>query len=89
MAPDNYRYYRLDCAGHLDMGDWFAANDDEDAIAQIEVKHPDDMCEVWLGSRLVAKLLPARFSPDDPHLQIAVGQRLSALALRRRLGLET
>lgn len=58
MPTENYRYYCLDGAGHLHDAAWFYADNDEDAITQIEAKHPDAKCEIWQSKRLVAKLLP-------------------------------
>ena len=88
MPSENYRYYRLDGDGRLHFAEWFSGESDEQAIEQIQAKHPNAKCEIWKGKRLVAKLSPSRFSPDDPDLQNAVGARLSALALRMELGLE-
>ena len=85
MPPENYRYYRLDGRGHTQVGDWFVAESDEEAASQVKTKYPDAWCEVWQGNRLVARFSP---TPDDPDLQAAVGERLSALARRLRLGLE-
>jgi hypothetical protein len=62
MPSENYRYYCLDGAGHLHSAEWFAAESEADAIAQIETKHPDAICEIWQGKRLVAKLSPKRRS---------------------------
>ena len=89
MLSEHYRYYRLDGDGHLNFAEWFSAACDEQAIEEIQVKRPDNKCEIWQGARLVAKLSPERFSPDDPDLQNAVGARLPELALRMKLGLET
>ena len=30
------------------------------AVAHIEAKHPDALCEIWQGKRLVARLSPER-----------------------------
>lgn len=60
MSLETYRYYRLDGVGHLHGAEWFEAPSDEDAIGQVEVMHPDGMCEIWQGARLVAKLSPRR-----------------------------
>lgn len=62
MSSENYRYYCLDSTGHLHFAEWFEAEHDEDAIAQIEAKHPRELCEIWQGTRLVAKLSPERLS---------------------------
>ena len=59
-SEKNYRYYCLDGAGRLHSAEWFHAQTDEDAIAQIEAKHPDGICEIWQGKRLVAKVSPRR-----------------------------
>jgi hypothetical protein len=88
MPSENYHYYRLNASGHLAFAEWFEAASDEEAIVQIETKHRDERSEIWQGSRLVAKLIPGHFNPDDPELQNAVGERLSATARRLRLGLE-
>ena len=60
MAQDSYRYYCLDSTGHLHSAEWFEAASDEDAAAQVEALHPDSLCEIWQGNRLVAKLSPRR-----------------------------
>ena len=60
MSSESYRYYCLDGTGHLHSAEWFKAENDEDAVAQIEAKHPDGTCEIWQGRRLVAKLSPRR-----------------------------
>jgi len=62
MPPEDYRYYRLDSDGQLHGADWFEADSDEDAQAQMQAKHPNGMCEIWQGQRFVAKIgaYPAR-----------------------------
>jgi hypothetical protein len=60
MPPQNYRYYCLDATGRLHEAEWFRAESDADAIAQVVAKHPNDKCEIWRGHRLVAELSPAR-----------------------------
>ena len=62
MPSENYHYYRLDGTGRLHEPAKFAADSDEDAIAQIETKHPDSKCEIWQGKRLVASIQPQRRS---------------------------
>ena len=62
MPSANYRYYRLDGAGHLHDPEWIAAQSDKDAIAQVNALHPDATWELWFGTRLVGKLWPARLS---------------------------
>ena len=88
MAEPDYRYYRLDGADRLHDAEFFWAASDDDAIAQIRARHPDSTSEIWQRRRLVARVLRKRADPDDPELQRAVGERLSALALRIRLGKE-
>jgi hypothetical protein len=46
MPSENYRYYCLDGAGRLHSAEWFHAESDEDAVAQIEAKHADATCEI-------------------------------------------
>jgi len=60
MSGPTYRYYCLDGVGHLHLAEWFEAEDDEKATALIEQMHPEGKCEIWQGSRLVAKLSPRR-----------------------------
>ena len=60
MAQETYRYYCLDSTGHLHSAEWFEAESDEDAIAQVEALYPNELCEIWKASRLVAKLSPRR-----------------------------
>jgi len=60
MSQESYRYYCLDSSGQLHSAEWFQAVSDEDAIAQVEALHPDALCEIWHGHRLVAKLSPRR-----------------------------
>ncbi|MBA3511380.1 hypothetical protein [Sphingomonas sp.] len=56
MTQGSYRYYCLDRVGQLHSAEWFEAKSDDDAIAQVEAQHPDSLCEIWQGQRLVAKL---------------------------------
>ena len=51
MAQTAYRYYCLDGAGHLDEADWFEAEGDADAMAQVKAKRPGSTCEIWQGTR--------------------------------------
>ena len=60
MSLKSYRYYRLDGVGHLHSAEWFEAERDEDAVAQVEAIHPDALCEIWERDRLVAKVSPKR-----------------------------
>ena len=60
MSSEKYRYYCFDSKGSLYGAEWFEAENDDAAIAQIEAKHPDGLCEVWLGRRLVARFGPER-----------------------------
>jgi hypothetical protein len=62
MPSENYRYYCLDSMGHLHSAEWFYAENDEDAVAQVEAQHPDATCEIWQDKRLVAKLSPKRLT---------------------------
>jgi hypothetical protein len=62
MPPESYRYYSLDGVGHLSGAEWFDAENDEHAIAQIEAKLPDARCEIWQGRRLVASIAPKQQS---------------------------
>ena len=89
MPSEIYRYYRLNVSGHLTSAEWFEAASDAEATVQITTKYPYERSEIWQGARLVAKLTPRHFNADDPDLQNAVGECLSATARRLRLGLES
>jgi hypothetical protein len=52
----NYRYYRRDEAGRLHEAEWFHSESDEDAIAHVQSKHPDEQLEVWHDQRPVPTL---------------------------------
>jgi hypothetical protein len=53
-----YRYYCLDSTGRIDSGEWFNADSDEEAVAMIQLLHPDNRCEVWGGRRLIGSTVP-------------------------------
>ncbi len=59
MLPSKYRYYRLDGTRRIYEADWFVASDDDDALAQAKLRHPDEAGEVWIGPRLVAAVIPS------------------------------
>jgi hypothetical protein len=53
----DYRLYCLDGDGHIGLADWVEADTDEEAIVKARELRPDaHKCEIWLKSRLVAKL---------------------------------
>ena len=58
MSLETYRYDCLDGTGKLHNAELIHAKSDDDAIAQVEAKHPDAHCEIWQNKRLVAKLPP-------------------------------
>lgn len=82
MSSDDYRYYHQDGDGRIDSAEWISAVNDEQAVEQVRAIHPDAKCEIWKGTRLVAKLFPTGFNPDDPDLQDNVAKRLSKLAVQ-------
>lgn len=88
MLPDDYRYCRIDRTGCFSDPEWFWASSDDDAIAKVRIRYPGLHSQIWQRRRFVAKLSPTPCDPDDPELQRDVGERLSALALRIRLGKE-
>jgi hypothetical protein len=56
VSPE-YRLYCLDALGRISMAEWIDAENDPDAIQQAQLLKRDAMkCEVWNGSRLVARL---------------------------------
>jgi hypothetical protein len=56
MSLEMYRYFCLDDAGRFHSAEWFEAVNDQDAVTQLEAKHPESRREIWLRGRLVAKL---------------------------------
>jgi len=51
-----YRLYGLDGVDKVASGEWVEADDDHDAIEIAREKFDGTPCEVWQGSRLVARL---------------------------------
>ena len=88
MLPDDYFYCRVDRLGCFRDADWFWASSDDDAIGKVRTKYPGLHSQIWQRRRFVAKVSPKPCDADDPELQRAVGERLSALALRIKLGKE-
>ena len=56
LMPD-YRLYCLNGAKHIAHGEWIEAADDGEAIAIVRAKRLGLNCELWEGSRLVAKIV--------------------------------
>lgn len=52
----SYRLYRLDGVRRVASGEWIEADDDQAAIEAAKEKFNGGRCEVWQGSRLVARL---------------------------------
>jgi hypothetical protein len=53
----DYRLYCLDGDEHIGFADWIDAASDDDAVVVARRLRPDaHRCEIWLKSRLVAKL---------------------------------
>ena len=70
--PD-YRLYCLNGEHHIAHGEWIEAEDDDHAIAIVRAKRLGLNCELWEGSRLVAKIVayvaempPPRVAPPLP-----------------------
>lgn len=82
MLSGDCQYYRVDGLRGFHEIEWFFAASDEDAISKVLARFPNEPSEIWQRKRFVAKLSPNHFDPDDPELQRAVGERLSALAQR-------
>ncbi|HEX5238074.1 MAG TPA: hypothetical protein VFW39_06390 [Sphingomicrobium sp.] len=54
--PD-YRLYCLNGDRHIAHGEWIDADNDHEAIALVRAKRLGLNCELWEGSRLVAKIV--------------------------------
>lgn len=52
----DYRLYCLDGVGKVASAEWIEADDDEAAIEVAKAMHDGHECELWQGSRLVARL---------------------------------
>jgi len=63
----DYRVYCMDGSGKITIAHWVEASDDGEAIHKAEALRGDaPRCEIWLKSRLVARLLPeGRFERVD------------------------
>jgi hypothetical protein len=51
-----YRLYGLDGAEKVASAEWIEADDDEAATGIARNRHDGNLCEVWQGRRLVARL---------------------------------
>ena len=52
----DYRLYGLDGVNKVSSGEWFEADDDETAIEVAKTMMDGHDCELWSGSRLVARI---------------------------------
>ena len=52
----DYRLYGLDGVDRVASGDWFEADDDDDAVEVARQMMDGHDCELWQGSRLVARI---------------------------------
>jgi hypothetical protein len=53
----DYRVYCMDGSGKITLAHWVEAGDDEEAVRRTySVKGDAPRCEIWLKSRLVARL---------------------------------
>lgn len=55
-AVADYRLYCLDGVSKVSSAEWFEADDDGAAIEVAKGKFDGYECELWQGSRLVARL---------------------------------
>ena len=51
-----YRLYGLDGVDKVASGEWFEADDDETALEVAKRMMDGHDCELWQGSRLVARI---------------------------------
>lgn len=52
----DYRLYGLDGVNRVASGEWFDAEDDEAAVEAAKNMMDGHDCELWQGSRLVARI---------------------------------
>ena len=55
----DYRLYGLDGVNRVASGEWFEAEDDDSAIEVAKTMMDGHDCELWSGTRLVARI-PSR-----------------------------
>jgi hypothetical protein len=53
-----YRLYGLDGVNKVASGEWLEAEDDDTAIDVAKERMDGQVCELWQGRRLVARLRP-------------------------------
>lgn len=51
-----YRLYCLDGVSKVASAEWIEADDDDAAVEAAKERHDVYQCEVWQGSRLVARV---------------------------------
>jgi len=51
-----YRLYGLDGVDKVASGEWIDADDDDQAIEAAKYRFDGSPCEIWQGSRLVARI---------------------------------
>jgi hypothetical protein len=56
LSVVDYRLYGLDGVNKVASGDWFEADDDQAAIEVAKTLMDGHDCELWQGSRLVARI---------------------------------
>ena len=52
----NYKVYCIDGADKIASSGWVEAEDDEAAAALVRERHDGLKCELWQGTRLVARI---------------------------------
>jgi len=50
--------YHIDGAGSFAAAEWIDADDDESAVRDAQAMKKSVVCELWQGSRLVARIEP-------------------------------
>lgn len=53
-----YRFYCLDGDGSISAAEWFEADSDAEAVAQVQARRPHGKCEIWKGNKLIGSTLP-------------------------------
>lgn len=59
-----YRLYCLDGVGKVASAEWIEAEDDDAALVAAEAVRNGRSCELWQGSRLVARFADTRGSAN-------------------------
>jgi hypothetical protein len=59
-SPRTYRIYCYDHRSKIVSADWLDSTTDDEAVAEARAKGFGSQCEIWVGTRMVARLADER-----------------------------